>query len=84
MKPKNEEMMTFKLVYTKILDAMIKQGISFVIMLGLVVFFYNEHVRFQEKIDSCNATIIQMYADNQARLIEALNNNTKALEQREK
>lgn len=54
-------------------------GISMLLLAIAVWYFHGENKRMQQEIRSCNQAIIVQYEQSQAKLLEALNNNTLAL-----
>lgn len=54
-------------------------GLSFFLLGVAVWYFHGQNEVMKAEVRACNDTIIQMYATNQAKLMEALNNNTEAL-----
>ena len=64
-----------------IFNAMQKQGISFGLLCVAVWWFQNENIELHQKIDVCNRDIIQIYQDQNQKIIEVLDRNSVALEE---
>ena len=57
-----------------------KHGFAFVLLLGIVWYFHGQSTKLEEKVDTCNAATIAMYQQQNAILINAVERNSKAME----
>jgi len=84
-----EKLLTVTLPW--LLKLLEKQGVPFLLLIVAIAFFYQktesmESERqadkkvFQEKLDVCQAAIIDMYKEDRKQLIIVLEANTRALE----
>lgn len=63
-----------------VMEEIFKKGLPYVLIVFQAWYFYNENGRLQDKIDVCVDSRILMMETYQARILEALENNTRALQ----
>jgi len=67
-----------------LLEALKKQGLSFLILGAVVFYFYSELRELKSEVRACNDTIIGIYNVHTAEMKEVIIRNTQAFERIEK
>lgn len=70
-----------KNVWFIVLETLAKQGLSF-LLLGVAIWYFNEqNNKLETRVFDCNSRIVEVYEEQNDRLLELVENNNKALEQ---
>lgn len=80
--------MRLDLIMPWLIESLKRQGLIFVVLCGIIVYFHGQSEQTQAKVDLCNSKIINMYEANaiaqheaNISLIEAVNNNTVVIKE---
>lgn len=68
-------------IWSGLLAAIQKQGLSFMLLAVAVYYFYQRDLSQNKRIDECTNQVIQYLAEDRKILIDAVNKNTRTLEQ---
>lgn len=70
-----------KNVWFIVLETLAKQGLSF-LLLGVAIWYFNEqNNKLETRVFDCNSRIVQVYEEQNDRLLELVENNNRALQQ---
>lgn len=70
-----------KNIWAMALNVVMRQGLS-VTLLALAVWWFNDkNNRLENRVEQCNGTMIQIYSDQNERLLRLIESNTAALDQ---
>lgn len=70
-----------KNVWFIVLETLAKQGLSF-LLLGVAIWYFNEqNNKLETRVFDCNSRIVEVYEEQNDRLLELVENNNRALQQ---
>lgn len=70
-----------KNVWFIVLETLAKQGLSF-LLLGVAIWYFNEqNNKLETRVFECNSRIVEVYEEQNDRLLELVENNNRALQQ---
>ena len=60
------------------------QGFTVVLLTGILVWSQYNYIRLEDKIDTCNSSVVRMYAEDRTQLIGVLNQATQTIQEAQK
>ncbi len=67
-------------MWQKIIDYVLSQGLGIAVLICLVYYGHFQISKLELKIDSCNEDKFQIIANQNAQVVQALDNNTRVLQ----
>lgn len=70
--------------YDFAIEAIKKQGLSFIILASVVYYFYIEMSEMKSEFKACNQSLMELYSQHSKEMQEVIIRNTQAFEKIEK
>lgn len=68
------------IMWQKLFDYLMKQGLGILVLCGAVYYGHLQISKLELKIDACNEEKFQLLANQNAQVVQALDNNTRVLQ----
>jgi hypothetical protein len=69
---------------TKLLEMILtearKHGVGFLVLLGMLWYFHGQTTKLEDKVDSCNSSMVESFRNQNALLLQAIERNSQAME----
>ena len=69
-----------KIFLDKILDQILKNGLAITLLSVATYVYWTQNQKLHTKIEGCNQQIIDIYKEQNERMIESLDKNTEVME----
>lgn len=74
------EDMNIRSIWAIVLNHISRQGLSFLILTGVVLYFHSQNSILDERILECNNNTIQLYQVRNEQLMQVIERNSRAME----